>query len=43
MKKKTKKLFCNFACPYFGIGWHDLLQIWYVDSPSSGASQQQFG
>jgi len=33
-----KKLFQNFACLYLGIGW---LQIWYVDSPSLGASLQQ--
>jgi len=41
MKKKTKKLFWNFARSYLGIGWHDLLQIQYVDLPSSGASLQQ--
>ena len=40
-KKKTKKLFRNFAGSYLGIGWRDLLQIWYVDSPSWGASLQQ--
>ena len=39
-RKKTKKLFWNFAHLYLGIGWHDLLQIFYIDSPSSGASQQ---
>ena len=37
-KKKTKKLVWNFARSYLGIGWRDLLQIWYVDPPSSGAS-----
>ena len=40
-EEKTKNLFQTFACLYLGIGWHNLLQIWYVDLPSSGASQQQ--
>jgi len=41
MKKKMKKLFRNFARSFLGMGWHDLLQVWYVDSPSLGASLQQ--
>ena len=41
MKEKTKKLFRSFAYLYLGISWHDLLQICYVDSSSSRASQQQ--
>ena len=40
-KINKKKIFWNFACLYLGIGWCNLLRIWYVDSPSSGASQQQ--
>ena len=40
-KKKMKKLFWNFVCSYLRIGWHDLLHIWYANSPSSGASLQQ--
>ena len=40
-EEKTKKLFQNFVHLYLGISWYDLHQIWYVDSPSSGASQQQ--
>jgi len=39
--RKLKKLFWNFASSYLGIDWHNLLPIWYVDLPSSGASQQQ--
>ena len=39
--KKTKKLFGNFAHLYLGIDWNDLLQIWHVDLPSSGASVEQ--
>ena len=31
----------NFACLYREISWHDLLQIWYIDSPGLGVSQQQ--
>jgi len=40
-KKKMEKLFQNFVCSYLEIGWHDLLQNWNVDLPSSGASPQQ--
>jgi len=40
MKKKRKQLFQNFGRSYLGIGWHNLLQTWYVDSPSLGATQQ---
>jgi len=40
-EEKMKKLFQNFVRSYLGIGWRDLLQILYVDSPSWGASLQQ--
>ena len=40
-KKKMKKLFWNFARLYLGIDWHDLFQIWLIDSPSSGVSVDQ--
>ena len=40
-RKKTKKLFWNFVHSYLGIDWHNLLQIWYVDLPSLGASVEQ--
>ena len=40
-KKKTKKLFWNFAHSYLGFGRRNLLQIWYVFLPSLGASLQQ--
>ena len=36
-----KKLFQNFAHLCLGISQHNLSQIWYVDLPSSGASQKQ--
>jgi len=39
--KEKNELFGNFAHLYLGIGWHDLLQIWYLDSPSLGVSLQQ--
>jgi len=39
--KKVEKLRWHFAHSYLGIGWRDLFQIWYLDSPSLGASQQQ--
>jgi len=29
--QKMKKQKPNFAGLYLGIGWSDLLQIWYVD------------
>jgi len=41
LRKKMKKLFQNCGRLYLGVGWHDLLQICYIDSPSSGTSQQQ--
>ena len=34
--KKMKKLFQNFASLYLGIGWRDLLQMWFVVLSSSG-------
>jgi len=37
-KKKNEEI---IACSYHGIGWHNLLQIWYIDLPSWGASLQQ--
>ena len=40
-EEKTKKLFQNFAHSYLGIDWRDLLQIWQLDLPSSGASVEQ--
>ena len=39
--KCAEKLFRNFASSYLGFDWRDLLQIWYVDSPSSGASVER--
>jgi len=41
MKKINEEIISKFARSYLRIGWHDLLQIWNVDSPSSGASLQQ--
>ena len=42
MKKKiTKELFQSFSHSYLRIDWHNLLQIWYVDLPRSGASVEQ--
>ena len=39
--KRRRKNNDMISRSYFGIGWHDLLQIWYVDSPNLGASQRQ--
>ena len=39
--KKKKKLFQDFSHLHLGIGWYDLLQIWYADLPSLGTSQQE--
>jgi len=40
-RKKRRNYFETLhAHSYLGIGWRDLLQIWNVDSPSSGASLQ---
>ena len=42
-EEEKTKLFQNFARSYLRIDWHDLLEIWYVDSPSAGASMEQIG
>jgi len=36
-EEKTEEIILKFAHSYLGIGWHDSLQIWHVDLPSSGA------
>jgi len=42
-RKKQSKLFQNFARSYLGIGWYNLLQIWYVNLPSSAHLSSKFG
>jgi len=39
--EKTKKLKRNIVHSYLEIGWSDLLQIWYVGSPTLKESLQQ--
>ena len=39
-EEKTKELFWNFAWLYLGMDLHDVLQMWYIDLPSLGASLQ---
>ena len=38
MKKKNEEIIQKFCSL---VSWDQLAQIWYVDLPSSGASQQQ--
>jgi len=37
-RRKNEEIIRNFARSYLGIGWRDLLQIWYVARFSISAS-----